>query len=260
MTQDTEAQMEEFFGNVTTEMSSGSNASGWPSGLAFTKCKDPDTQGANGMNRLKGQRRLLAGKGGDGPGDSKDHRNQTEGSDPEQILKMVCRALVQREDTLQVLRQDTGFVFFARTSAPSIVPTLFQVGHRWKAEAEKEIPNDEALVQQCIRSGWLDKDQKWVFQKWDSVLRSLQADTKRAALATSTVLAKLRVVLLMDLSVRQQQGTQMYGLLAELCQNSVFQLIGTQYKREILSANRWSRRWNTFPVSHPDFQLLQFPP
>ena len=112
MAKDTAAQMEEVFGDVTNDLS---GAPMHLENLTFVKRKDPATLVPDGMEHLKGQRRTHRNKG-DSAAWSKDHLSLSEECDAEKIIQTICRALVQHEDTLRVLRQDSGFVFFVSPS------------------------------------------------------------------------------------------------------------------------------------------------
>ena len=116
---DAQAQLDEFFGKVVTE----------------SAAKRPRTTEDEAQpRRSKG--------GGYGKGQKGHRRGTTEGltgASPE-LLQCICRALVQHEDSVQVLRQDTAWVWFLRTDKPTIVPQLFQAAAAWKQEANQPTP------------------------------------------------------------------------------------------------------------------------
>ena len=116
---DAQAQLDEFFGKVVTE-----------SAPKRPRTEEDQVQ----PRRSKG--------GGYGKGQKGHRRGITEGSagvNPE-LIQCICRVLVQHEDSVQVLRQDTAWVWFLRTDQPTIVPQLFQAAEAWRQEANKPAP------------------------------------------------------------------------------------------------------------------------
>ena len=132
-------------------------------------------------------------------------------------LQGTCSA--RDEDSVQVLRQDTAWVWFLRTDKPTIVPQLFQAAEAWKLEASKPAPGlvgrkplreilfltilrhlseniksfkaDPDHQQTCKNQGWLTPEGTWQFQKWCPDSRTLKVDTTRSPLGTDAILQVL---------------------------------------------------------------------
>ncbi|CAE7272100.1 unnamed protein product [Symbiodinium natans] len=268
--------MEEFFGEVSM------TASKRPMEDDFsnrTKHRRPGHKGGKGAGSSNGSK-----------GHHKDTTNSSlmETEDMEEAFRLACRLLLQNTDSIHVLRQDTAIVWFARTSQPTVVPTLFAAATKWKDDANREQPSavgrlplrevlfmtmihtllkelrevekDEELRAKYQFSGWLDKECRWVFQKWDPDTRTLLVDTNRRSIPIPDMIQNVQAildlitqhhvlhrfhstrrlsqdlqgiaVLLMDVSVRETQGTRLFQQLLNLQNNAVWQLIGLQYKRE----------------------------
>ncbi|OLP74222.1 hypothetical protein AK812_SmicGene46304, partial [Symbiodinium microadriaticum] len=100
---------------------------------------------------LGGQGKGFQGKGGRRrPGKNQNGRPQsdsgnssfpsgstTDGEDAE-LLHLVARAIIRHEDTLNVLRRSTGWVFWIRSGDHSILPTLVDLAGKWREVAEKQ--------------------------------------------------------------------------------------------------------------------------
>ena len=195
---DAQAQLDEFFGKVVTE----------------SAAKRPrTTENEVQPRRSKG--------GGYGKGQKGHRRGTTEGltgASPE-LLQCICRVLVQHEDSVQVLRQDTAWVWFLRTDKPTIVPQLFQAVAAWKHEANQPTPGlvgrkplreilfltilhnlsqniksfkaDPDHQQTCKQQGWITQEGMWQLQKWCPDSRTLKVDTARSPLSTDAILQVL---------------------------------------------------------------------
>ena len=195
---DAQAQLDEFFGKVVTE-----------SAAKRPRTTEDEVQ----PRRSKG--------GGYGKGQKGHRRGTTEGltgASPE-LLQCICRVLVQHEDSVQVLRQDTAWVWFLRTDKPTIVPQLFQAAAAWKQEANQPTPGlvgrrplreilfltilrnlsqniksfkaDPDHQQTCKQQGWITQEGMWQFQKWCPDSRTLKVDTARTPLSTDAILQVL---------------------------------------------------------------------
>ena len=42
----------------------------------------------------------------------------------DELMNLLCRVVIRQEDTLNILKQSTSWVMFARTGSPSIIPGL----------------------------------------------------------------------------------------------------------------------------------------
>ena len=133
-----------------------------------------------------------------------------------EAIMLLGRMMVRQEDVLHVIRQSTGWVWWMRVSAPTLVPDLFQAAQVWK----KEITNpqspmagtslrssllwcilhkltltlqseEQALLEMAVQNGWYTKEQTWVYQVWSPAQKQLQVDTSRKPLTTNDVLQLL---------------------------------------------------------------------
>ena len=131
----------------------------------------------------------------------------------EDIMRLLCRAVVRQEDMLNILKQSTSWVIFAKTESPSIIPGLVAASQKWKEEITK--PNSSlgnvslrttlfwCLLNQLLETfqnltadqqqkakdaGWSTDQGKWVYQKWSPANQALEQDTTRAPLQTSILM------------------------------------------------------------------------
>eukprot|EP00439_Symbiodinium_sp_Y106_P021374 s9571_g2.t1 len=51
-----------------------------------------------------------------------------------EAIALMSRMMIRQEDVLTILRQSTGWVWWLRVQAPTIVPDLFQAAQVWKKE------------------------------------------------------------------------------------------------------------------------------
>ena len=63
---------------------------------------------------------------------AKNMENEEVGAD--ELLKLLCRVVIRQEDTINILKQSTSWVIFARTEAPSVIPGLVTASQKWKEE------------------------------------------------------------------------------------------------------------------------------
>ena len=120
---------------------------------------------------------------------------------------------VRQEDMLNILKQSTSWVIFAKTESPSIIPGLVAASQKWKEEITK--PNSSlgnvslrttlfwCLLNQLMETfknltadqqqkakdaGWSTDQGQWVYQKWSPANQALEQDTARAPLQTSILM------------------------------------------------------------------------
>ncbi|CAE7578930.1 Pol, partial [Symbiodinium necroappetens] len=186
-----------------------------------------------GSVALGGQGKGFQGKGGRRrPGKNQNGRPQsdsgnssflsgstTDGEDAE-LLHLVARAIVRHEDTLNVLRRSTGWVFWIRSGDHSILPTLVDLASKWREVAEKqEIQADHISLRVTLlwgifttlkeklshlsqeqlayanRASWIDTSSNWNFQRWDSQHQMLIVDTYRPPLSLAQIQESLATLL-----------------------------------------------------------------
>ena len=127
-----------------------------------------------------------------------------------EAIVLMSRMMIRQEDVLTILRQSTGWVWWLRVQAPTIVPDLFQAAQVWKKEVTdpKSLmagtslrsallwcilhrlslalqSEDTAQLELAMQNGWCTKDKTWVYQVWSP------ADETRKPLSTSAVLQLL---------------------------------------------------------------------
>ncbi|CAE7577546.1 unnamed protein product, partial [Symbiodinium necroappetens] len=143
----------------------------------------------------------------------------TDGEDAE-LLHLVARAIVRHEDTLNVLRRSTGWVFWIRSGDHSILPTLVDLASKWREVAEKqEIQADHISLRVTLlwgifttlkeklshlsqeqlayanRASWIDTSSNWNFQRWDPQHQMLIVDTSRPPLSLAQIQESLATLL-----------------------------------------------------------------
>ena len=59
-------------------------------------------------------------------------------SEDSELVHLVARALIRNEDTLNVLRRSTGWVFWVRSGDHSILPMLADLASKWHDTAMKQ--------------------------------------------------------------------------------------------------------------------------
>ena len=127
----------------------------------------------------------------------------------EAALQMVIR----QEDTLNILKQSTSWVLFAKTESPSVIPGLVTASQKWKEEITK--PNSqfggislrttllwrllkqlmeifknltEEQKQKAKEAGWCTDQGLWVYQKWSPANQALEQETTRSPLQASAIM------------------------------------------------------------------------
>ncbi|CAE7214910.1 unnamed protein product [Symbiodinium sp. CCMP2592] len=133
-----------------------------------------------------------------------------------EAIALMSRMLIRQEDVMAVLRQSTGWVWWLRVPAPTVVPDLFQAAQVWKKEiANPQSPmtgtslrsallwcilhklcltmqaEDQAQIDLAMKNGWCTKDQMWVYQAWSPARQQLEVDESRAPIPTSSVIQLL---------------------------------------------------------------------
>ncbi|CAE7336133.1 pol [Symbiodinium pilosum] len=141
----------------------------------------------------------------------KNMENEEVGAD--ELLKLLCRVVIRQEDTLNILKQSTSWVIFARTETPSVIPGLVMASQKWKEEITK--PNSqlsgvslhttllwcllnqvmeilknvtEEQMKKAKESGWCTEQGQWVYQKWSPANQALEQDVARVPLQTSAMM------------------------------------------------------------------------
>ena len=164
--------------------------------------------GGQGKGQGKGGRRR-PGKNQNGrpqsdSGNSSFLSGSTRDGEDAELLHLVARAIVHHEDTLNVLRRSTGWVFWIRSGDHSILPMLADLASKWREVAEKqEIQADHISLRVTLlwgifttlkeklshlsqeqlayanRASWIDTSSNWNFQRWDPRHQMLIVDTSR---------------------------------------------------------------------------------
>jgi hypothetical protein len=69
------------------------------------------------------------------------------------IVDLMARLTCQNTQSLQCVRQDTGFLLHMQTGEPGLVPMLFKASQLWRAQLEEEkapVLPLRAVLWQCI--------------------------------------------------------------------------------------------------------------
>ena len=193
--------------------------------------RDRAQKTGRGAVALGGQGKGFQGKGGrrrpNGRGRNQPHHDNrsfssgsTEETEDAELLHLLAKAVVRHEDSINILRRSTGWVWWARSGEGSVLPVLAELAHKWsEAASGQEIqPNrvslrvtllwglltflkdklsgltpDQATF--AVKSSWADTSGSWNFQKWDAHHQMLIVDTSKPPLSTAQALESLGTLL-----------------------------------------------------------------
>ncbi|CAE7730529.1 pol [Symbiodinium sp. CCMP2592] len=144
-------------------------------------------------------------------------QQQQEEVSMEDLLRLLSSIIMRHEDQLKIMRQSTGWVLFAKTAAPSIVPGIIKASMKWKAEVVKPdcqfahvslravlfwnlVEQMLAVLQglttemkdKAVAEGWMNSSGAWVFQEWSHEKHCLQVDSNKTPTTTEDLLNTLR--------------------------------------------------------------------
>ncbi|CAE7216565.1 pol [Symbiodinium sp. CCMP2592] len=144
-------------------------------------------------------------------------QQQQEEVSMEDLLRLLSSIIMRHEDQLKIMRQSTGWVLFAKTAAPSIVPGIIKASMKWKAEVVKPdcqfahvslrailfwnlVEQMLAVLQglttemkdKAVAEGWMNSSGAWVFQEWSHEKHCLQVDSNKTPATTEDLLNTLR--------------------------------------------------------------------
>ena len=129
--------------------------------------------------------------------------------------------------------------------------------------------NRQDVLDAAKTAGWVTEE-GWVFQVWCPQNKCLKASTTQRPLAHTTVVEKIRslqlalaedssihrfrslrplkeemqgetVVMILDLAIASDKAKQAQALMQEMMANSIFQIVGLQYRRESLQRSPLAR-------------------
>ena len=179
-------------------------------------------QGKGGRRRPGGRQQ---GRGENGrthhnPDNRSFSSGSTEDTEDAEILHLLAKTVVRHEDSINILRRSTGWMWWARSGEGSILPLLSDLARKWSeaANSQEIQPNRVSLrvtllwglltcLQEkvtnltqdqmafAIRSSWADANGGWNFQKWDAHHQTLVVDTSRPPLSTAQVKESLGTLL-----------------------------------------------------------------
>ena len=120
-----------------------------------------------------------------------------------EMMRLLCR--VRQEDMLNILKQSTSWVIFAKTESPSVIPGLVAASQKWKEEITKQdsqlgnvslrttlfwcllsqlMETFKSLtadqLQKAKDAGWSTDQGQWVYEKWSPANQTLEQDATRA--------------------------------------------------------------------------------
>ena len=131
----------------------------------------------------------------------------------EDLVRLVARVVIRQEDSLKIIRQSTGWVMFAKTEAPTVIPKLIATSQRWKETVTQ--PNsplagislratlmwsiteqiltalnelDTETAEKAQEAGWMNQEQCWVYQKWSPEKKQLIPDPNRVPVKTEALI------------------------------------------------------------------------
>ena len=122
------------------------------------------------------------------------------------LIMMVARLSLPREDALNQMSLDSGLMLFLQCGRGSIMPTMLETGRQWNQQRQngdatkslrqtmfltifQELINrasklqltkqDDPLVMGLKAKGILTDDNKWHYLTWNAEAKALQANQKR---------------------------------------------------------------------------------
>ncbi|CAE7619130.1 unnamed protein product [Symbiodinium sp. CCMP2592] len=182
-------------------------------GLHMGKRNSENPQGPTTSRPAKTGRLNNGQKGGRGKGGRPWHQQGRRFD----LLRLLSSIIMRHEDQLKILRQSTGWVLFAKTASPTIVPGIIKASMKWKAEVvkpdckfahvslrailfwnlvEQMLAVLQGLTQEmkakAVEEGWMNRAGAWVFQEWSHEKHCLQVDSTRDPTTTEELLNILR--------------------------------------------------------------------
>ncbi|CAE7541241.1 pol [Symbiodinium sp. CCMP2592] len=220
------AEIQEVFGALVAE---SGLLMGIGAGSNMGKRNSENPQGPPTSRPAKTGRLNNGQKGGRGKGgrpwhqqsrrfvSESSHQQQQEEVSMEDLLRLLSSIIMRHEDQLKILRQSTGWVLFAKTASPSIVPGIIKASLKWKDEVvkpdckfahvslrailfwnlvEQMLAVLQGLTQEmkdkAVEEGWMNRAGAWVFQEWSHEKHCLQVDSTRDPTTTEDLLNILR--------------------------------------------------------------------
>ncbi|CAE7560197.1 pol [Symbiodinium sp. CCMP2592] len=221
------AEIQEVFGALVAE---SGLLMGIGAGSNLGKRNSENPQGPTTSRPAKTGRLNNGQKGGRGKGgrpwhpqsrrfvsESSHQQQQQEEVSMEDLLRLLSSIIMRHEDQLKILRQSTGWVLFAKTASPSIVPGIIKASLKWKDEVvkpdckfahvslrailfwnlvEQMLAVLQGLTQdmkdKAVEEGWMNRAGAWVFQEWSHEKHCLQVDSTRDPTTTEDLLNILR--------------------------------------------------------------------
>ena len=132
------------------------------------------------------------------------------------LVKLLCRVVIRQEDMLNIMKQSTSWVLFAKTESPSVIPGLVAASQKWKEEITKpgnQLGNislrltlfwclanqmletlrglTEEQKTKATEAGWCTGQGLWVYQQWSGANQKLEQDDKRAPVPTARLIKLL---------------------------------------------------------------------
>ncbi|CAE7221043.1 Pol [Symbiodinium sp. CCMP2592] len=249
----------------------------------------PQQQNNKGDESGKGggkRRRTRRGQGGQGSRNSAPAEALTK--DGGRLLNLISRILLQHEDSINAAKMDRGFtVFMAQTGPAGLLTSLYNASIAWNQVKDNEpakitkplritlltmmiaelkvrlqnLEKKQEAKQLAISAGWLDQQDRLLYQKWDAENAKLVPHSTMPGLVTTEVMQTLteieplileslvlrfhaprkikptpetenNSVFKLEVSLRSTEADQLYQSLAKLENNAVWQLIGCQLRKD----------------------------
>ena len=129
------------------------------------------------------------------------------------VVRALARAVIRQDTQLQIMKQDTSWVFFMSPEGP--LPLLCQVATKWKEQASQHLVKSplRATLLSCLftslstfletiqkskqeqaqveNRGWL-RNGLWVYQRWNKEAQCLQIDEGREGLSQAQLITDLQ--------------------------------------------------------------------
>ncbi|CAE7200809.1 Pol [Symbiodinium sp. CCMP2592] len=223
--QDVMSQLRESFGSVV-----GAKRAAAPAGSLPSTAKIDDRLQKAGRQRVDqhGKGKGYLGRGRRAQPQSRPISSGGAGSDPfangsadqeeeRELLFLVAKAAVRHEDTLNILRRSTGWVFWIKAGDNSILPMLTELADQWHKVAltpasrvslrvtllwgilthlKEKLQNlTEAEKAFAVQSGWLTDTHCWNYQRWNPTHQALVVDQGRTPLGMGSALESLTTLL-----------------------------------------------------------------
>ena len=142
-------------------------------------------------------------------------------SGQDHLMEIVAKILLRHEESINVIRQNTGFMLYFMTpkDSRSILPLLLKASVAWKQardngtdSALNRTPLRVVLMQCLVKAlqdqlskedqlkhaqdqNWMTANREWTFQMWDGKAKMLKVDSNRSPIPHNAMHQKLHTLM-----------------------------------------------------------------